>query len=63
MDEPVHGRAGSRGWRLRHSPTARLRPVGAPALRGATTLEQQTLPMVILASLAGLALIQVILTW
>jgi hypothetical protein len=33
------------------------------ALRGATTLEEQTLPLVIMASFAALATVQLILTW
>lgn len=59
----VHERAVLGEVRRRRAPTVRLPRVGAPALRGATTLEQQTLPMVILASFAALALVQVIVTW
>lgn len=33
------------------------------ALRGATTLEEQTLPLAIVAAFAALATIQLILTW
>jgi hypothetical protein len=33
------------------------------ALRGATTLEEQTLPLVLVASFAALATVQLILTW
>lgn len=44
-------------------PTARVRRVPAQALRGATTLEQQTLPLAIMACFAALATIQLILTW
>lgn len=44
-------------------PTARVRRVPAQALRGATTLEQQTLPLAIMACFAALAAIQLILTW
>lgn len=44
-------------------PTASLRRVPVQALRGATTLEQQTLPLAIMASFVALAAIQLILTW
>jgi hypothetical protein len=40
-----------------------LRRVPAEALRGATTLEQQTLPLAIMAAFAALGAIQLILTW
>ena len=63
MGWSVHGRAGLNESRSRRAPAVPLRRVSAPALRGATTLEQQTLPMMIVASLGALALVQVILTW
>ena len=44
-------------------PTVPLRRVPHDALRGATTLEQQTLPLAIMASFAALAAIQLVLTW
>jgi len=47
----------------RRRPTLPLRRVPEQALRGATTLEQQTLPLAIMASFAALAAIQLILTW
>jgi len=53
-------RAGRVSWTPRPRVHARLH---APSLRGATTLEHQTLPAVIVTCLATLALIQVILTW
>lgn len=62
MGWPVHERAVLEGSTKRRS-TVPLRRLQAQALRGATTLEQQTLPMLILGSFAALALIQVILTW
>ncbi|MCX4244326.1 hypothetical protein OEB96_27100 [Paraliomyxa miuraensis] len=40
-----------------------MRRVSERSLRGATTLEQQTLPAVIMASLTTLGVIQLILTW
>ncbi len=48
------------GGRVSWTPRQRL---GARSLRGVTTLEEQTLPAMIVACLAALALIQVILTW
>lgn len=47
----------------RRQPAAQIRGVSAHSLRGATTLEQQTLPAVIVASLTALGMIQLILTW
>ena len=44
-------------------PTIPLRRVSGHALRGVTTLEQQTLPLAIMASFVTLAAIQLILTW
>ena len=44
-------------------PAASLRRVPVQELRGATTLEQQTLPLAIVAAFAALATIQLILTW
>jgi len=63
MGWPVQGRAdlgGSGAKRVSWTPKRRL---DAQALRGATTLEQQTLPAMIVACMGTLALIQVILTW
>jgi hypothetical protein len=37
--------------------------VPVQALRGATTLEQQALPLAIMACFAALAAIQLVLTW
>lgn len=42
---------------------SRWRRSPASALRGATTLEDQALPLLIMASFAALATIQLILTW
>jgi len=62
----------SMGWAARERasivvgsrrPTVRVRGVPAQSLRGATTLEQQTLPLAIMACFAALAAIQLILTW
>jgi hypothetical protein len=61
----------SMGWAARERasmvgssrPSIRVRRVPAQALRGATTLEQQALPLAIMACFAALATIQLILTW
>ncbi|WP_266219645.1 hypothetical protein [Paraliomyxa miuraensis] len=47
----------------RQRATLSVRRVSERSLRGATTLEQQTLPAVIMASLTTLGVIQLILTW
>ena len=63
MGWPAQGRADlgrSVAKRVSWTPKRRL---DAESLRGATTLEQQTLPAMIVACLGTLALIQVILTW
>ena len=63
MGWPVQGRADLGGSRVKRVSWTPRRRLDAQALRGATTLEQQTLPAVIVACLGTLALIQVILTW
>lgn len=40
-----------------------VRRISGRSLRGATTLEHQALPAVIVASLTTLGMIQLILTW
>jgi hypothetical protein len=59
--EPERGRSSVVGASRRS--TVPLQRVPAHALRGATTLEQQTLPLAIVASFATLAAIQLVLTW
>lgn len=44
-------------------PGVPLPRVPAQALRGATTLEQQTLPLAIMTGFAALAAIQLVLAW
>ncbi len=51
------------GGGVARRPTLPLRRVAAEQLRGATTLEQQTLPLALVASFVALATIQLILTW
>jgi hypothetical protein len=48
---------------LRLHKAVRGRRSPGSALRGATTLEDQALPLVIMVSFAALATIQLILTW
>jgi hypothetical protein len=48
---------------LRLHKAIRGRRAPTSALRGATTLEDQALPLAIMASFAALATIQLILTW
>ncbi|MEX1364702.1 MAG: hypothetical protein AB1Z98_16365 [Nannocystaceae bacterium] len=45
------------------SRTAPLPRLSARALRGPTTLEQQALPLAIVACFVALAVVQMILTW
>ncbi|MCH9683441.1 MAG: hypothetical protein K0V04_18535 [Deltaproteobacteria bacterium] len=49
--------------RRRRPPTAPLQRLPPQALRGATTLEQLALPVLIIGCFVALALVQLILAW
>ncbi|MEM7159600.1 MAG: hypothetical protein AAF799_42565 [Myxococcota bacterium] len=62
MGWTADGRA-SLSWDSRRPATGPLRRVEPQALRGATTLENVTLPALIVTCFVALATIQLILTW